>query len=222
MGDIGHPPELLETIRTAFGCGDALGLTIAGLARQGAHGRGAMLWPLPDRDETTLLLAGFAQEVAYGRDGTMLVLLPLGPGDFYGSLVGMSDGDTRIEAVSSGAAAHFSDAAVMRLMEGYAIVAVAITRHLAARLTALRRRMVEAAMLSATGRIAAELLRRSGQGEGGIIRPMPVFAELAASVQSTRETVSRTVSQWEKRGLLRRVEGGLQVVARHRLEDLVY
>ena len=43
---------------------------------------------------------------------------------------------------------------------------------------------------------------------------MPVFSDFAISVQSTRETVSNTVSQLEKRGLLKRVEGGLQVVAR--------
>jgi len=108
------------------------------------------------------------------------------------------------------------------LMESYSCVGVAITRHLAGRLAAMRQRMVEVAMLSATGRIAAELLRRSRAGPDRVIRPMPVFAELAVTVQSTRETVSRTVSQWEKRGLVRRVDGGLEVVAPHRLEELVY
>ena len=212
----------LTAIRSAFGCGESLAATISALARHSAHVRGAMLWPLPGRDETTLLTAGTAQEVAYGRDGAMLVLLPLAAGDFYGGLAGAGDSDAQVEATADGAGAHFASDAVVRLMESYSCVAVAITRHLATRLAAMRRRMVEAAMLSATGRIAAELLRRSQAGKDRTISPMPVFAELAVAVQSTRETVSRTISQWEKRGLVLRVEGGLQVVAPHRLEELVY
>lgn len=222
---MGEPPSQegdLGAIRAAFGCGPALAGTIAAMARGSAHDRGALLWPLPDRDETSLLTAGAAQEVAYGRDGAMLVLLPIAPGDFYGALVAPDVDAARVEALSDGAAAHFSGAAVIRLMESYSCVGVAITRHLAGRLAAMRQRMVEAAMLSATGRVAAELLRRARHAPDRVIRPMPVFAELAVSVQSTRETVSRTVSQWEKRGLVRRVDGGLEVVAPHRLEELVY
>lgn len=212
----------LGPIRTAFGCGPALAGTIAAMARGSAHNRGELLWPLPDRDETSLLIAGAAQEVAYGRDGAMLVLLPIAPGDFYGALIAPDADAARVEALSQGAAAHFSGAAVIRLMESYSCVGVAITRHLAGRLAAMRQRMVEAAMLSATGRVAAELLRRSRSAPDRVIRPMPIFAELAVTVQSTRETVSRTVSGWEKRGLVKRVEGGLAVVAPHRLEELVY
>lgn len=222
MGPSVKSAEMVGTICAAFGCNEVLGGTILALARAAEHEGGAMLWPTAGRDETTLLIAGRAHEVAYGRDGAMLVLLPLEAGDFYGSLAGSGDGDTRVEAVDRGRTAHFTDAAMIRLMEGYACVAVAITRHLAGRLATLRRRMVEAAMLSATGRIAAELLRRADAAGGDMIRPMPVMTELATLVQSTRETVSRSVSQWEKRGLLRRVDGGLQIVARHRLEELVY
>lgn len=222
MGDTGYDVEAMTAIRSAFGCGEALGTTIAALARNGEHERGALLWPLPDRDETTLLTSGTAQEVAYGRDGSMLVLLSLARGDFYGDLVGTADGDAQVEATSRGSGAHFSQAAVLRLMESYSCVGLAINRHLAARLARLRRRMVEATLLSVTGRIAAELLRRASVDQDRTIRPTPVFAELAVAVQSTRETVSRTVSQLEKRGVLKRVEGGLQVVAPHRLEELVY
>lgn len=212
----------LAVFRSAFGCGPDLAETIALMARGSGHDRGAMLWPLPDRAETSLLTCGGAQEVAYGRDGAMLVLLPLGPGDFYGDLVAVDEAGARVEATSTGTAAHFSGEAVVRLMESYSCVGVAITRNLANRLSAMRRRMVEAAMLSVSGRIAAELLRRAQGQPDRVIRPVPVFAELATSVQTTRETVSRTVSQWEKRGLVRRVEGGLEIAAPHRLEELVY
>lgn len=222
MGELGHSESALAVVRAAFGCGDGLARTITSLARHGDHPRGAQLWPLDGRDETTLLLRGQAHEVAYGREGAMLVLLPLVPGDFYGSMAGSGDSETVVEAVTDGAGAHFGDGAVVRLMESYSCVAVAFARHLSSRLATMRRRMVEAAMLSATGRIAAELLRRAKAGDDQVIRPMPIFSELATTVQSTRETVSRTVSQLEKRGVVKRVDGGLQVVAPHRLEELVY
>jgi CRP/FNR family transcriptional regulator, cyclic AMP receptor protein len=222
MGHSGKSESDLAIFRGAFGCSDGLAQTIATLARKGVHPRGARLWPLTDREGTSLLLRGQAQEVAYGREGAMLVLLPLDPGDFYGDLAGSGENEAQVEATSDGAAAHFASGAVVRLMESYSCVAVAFTRHLSNRLATMRRRMVEAAMLSATGRIAAELLRRSRSGDDRTIRPTPVFSELAAAVQSTRETVSRTVSQLEKRGIVKRVDGGLHVVAPHRLEELVY
>lgn len=222
MGQSDIPGQALAVIRSAFGCGESLAVTIAALSRADSHSGGAMLWPLPDRDETTVLIRGAAQEVAYGRDGSLIVLLPIAPGDFYGDLVGSDAGHGQVEATSDGVGAHFSSGAVVRLMESYSCVGVAITRHLSGRLAVMRRRMVQAAMLSATGRIAAELLRRADASNDHTIRPTPVFSDFAITVQSTRETVSRTVSQLEKRGVIRRIDGGLQIVAPHRLEEMVY
>jgi CRP-like cAMP-binding protein len=215
--------ESLAAIRSAFACDEALAETIAAAAREGRMGRGSVLWPLPDRDETTLLTAGRAAELAYGREGAALVLHTILPGEFYGNLLGSSsDGATQVEAVIDSVGAHFATGSVLRLMETYSCIAMALARQMTARIEAMRRRMVESALLSATGRIAAELLRRAETAPDRTIRPMPVLAELAVQVQSTRETVSRTISQWEKRGLVKRTNDGLQIVARHRLEELVY
>lgn len=217
-------PESLAAVRLAFGCGEALGRTIAALGRESAMVRGGLLHPLEDRDETGLIAAGRAAEMAYGRDGGVLVLHQFGPGELYGSLITGSAGTgaAQVEALSDGRAAHFSTGTLVRLMESYSCVGLAVTRQLSLRIEAMRQRMVESAMLSATGRIAAEILRQAKAAADMTIRPTPVFSEVALSVKSTRETVSRTVSGWEKRGIVRRVEGGLQVVAPHRLEELVY
>lgn len=214
----------LAVLRRAFGCEADLASSILTCAREGALPRGAVLWPIPGRDETTLVTTGLVQEVAYGRDGGMLVLHQVEPGEFYGSLVGTSsvESSAQVEAVVDSQGVHFATVTILRLMESYACVGVAITRQLAARIDAMRVRMVETAMLSATGRICAELLRRARRSPDLTIRPLPVLAELAVTVQSTRETVSRTVSQLEKRGILRREAGGLVVVAPHRLEEQVY
>lgn len=214
----------LGVIGAAFGCGEALARTIGALGRGTGFTEGQQLYPLPGREETSLITAGLAREVAYGRDGGLLVLHMVAPGEFYGSLVGLGDGEgaAQVEAARHGRALHYGGEAVVRLMETYPGVGVAIARQLARRLAALRQRMVETAMLSASGRICAEIKRLAEAAEDRVIRPMPVFAELAQRVQSTRETVSRTVSQLERRGVLRRQDGGLAVVAMHRLEELIY
>ncbi len=213
-------------VQQAFGCGTALAGTIAALGRDGAHVRGALLWPRGESDDhgaAGLLTLGWAAELAYGRDGAVLVLHALQQGEFFGEVVGSgTQGETRVEALSDGAAMLFAPSALDRLMESYPLVALAMARHLSARIAAMRQRMLETALLSATGRIAAEPLRQSRAAEDGVIRPLPVWSELAVIVQSTRETVSRTVSALEKRGIVSRVDGGLAVIAPHRLEELVY
>ncbi|MFM5886337.1 MAG: Crp/Fnr family transcriptional regulator [Novosphingobium sp.] len=210
-------------IAAAFACDAALAGTIASLAHESAMAKGAVLWPLPDRDETTVIVSGQAREVAYGQDGSVLQLSLLGRGDLYGSLMGGGEGSAaQTEGLSEGRGAHFTTPTLIRLMDSYGSVARAINRQLSSRLEALRRRMVEATLLSVGGRICAELLRRAAAGEDRTIRPMPVMSELAVSVRSTRETVSRTISQLERRGLVKRVEGGLQIVAPHRLQEQVY
>jgi CRP-like cAMP-binding protein len=210
-------------IREAFGCGDPLVKVIAGLCHLAEAPAGAQLYPREDAGDTVLLLAGQAREVAYGRNGGLLVLHRLAEGEFYGMLVGLEAGDAppQVEGDSATRGAHFTGAALVRLMESYSCVALAVSRQLARRLEQLRLRMTETVLLSAVGRVCAELSRLAAADGERIIRPVPVFTELAVSTQTTRETVSRTVSQLESRGIVKRVNGGLKLVAPHRLEELI-
>jgi CRP-like cAMP-binding protein len=83
--------------------------------------------------------------------------------------------------------------------------------------------MIEAYTLSAKGRICAELSRLSrviGKApDTRIIRPNPVFVDLAQRVNSTRETVSRTVSDLQKKGILAREPGAIIIKNPTRLRD---
>jgi CRP/FNR family transcriptional regulator, cyclic AMP receptor protein len=51
---------------------------------------------------------------------------------------------------------------------------------------------------------------------------MVTLSTFALHVQSTRETVSRTISALEKRGIIKRDGDALTVVAPHRLEELIF
>ena len=100
---------------------------------------------------------------------------------------------------------------------------LALARLLARRVHHTTQRMFELSALSATGRVYAELLRisePSDNGETRYIRPKPTWTVLAQRVNTSRETASRTISDLEKRGLLRRVEGGFELVDPDQLSRL--
>ena len=89
----------------------------------------------------------------------------------------------------------------------------AIANDLARCLKTMMERYIEALTLSAKGRVCAELYRLAYpigvQPEHMIVRPNPVFVELAIRINSTRETVSRAVSELQKKGVLVRETGAL-------------
>lgn len=95
-------------------------------------------------------------------------------------------------------------------------LAEAVARDLALRLNMMTTRLVEAITLSAPGRVCAELMRLSTrvgvEPMMSIVRPNPIFSELALRVSSTRETVSRTVSDLVKDGVLKRETGALLIL----------
>jgi len=96
---------------------------------------------------------------------------------------------------------------------------------LAARLEGMTSRLIEAVTLSSPGRVCAELMRLSQpigiDPDKLIIRPMPVFVELAFRINIARETVSRTVSDLQKDGVLSREPGSILIHNPKALRDLM-
>lgn len=86
-------------------------------------------------------------------------------------------------------------------------------------------RLVGFATLSAPGRVCAELVRNSRpigkQPEYSIIRPCPIFIEMACYINSARETVSRTINGLINAGILRRDPGALIILEPQRLQDKI-
>ena len=89
------------------------------------------------------------------------------------------------------------------------------SQDLAMRLEVMTNRLIEAVALSAKGRVCAELMRLSEPigitPDKLIIRPLPVFVDLAVRINSTRETVSRTVNKLQKKGVLSREPGSIVI-----------
>ena len=172
---------------------------------------------------TYLVVVGRAQALVYGLEGQMVLLHEFAPGDFFGAIAEArpEPEDADVVAVEDVRAAVFGGPDFLDLIEAHGCVGLAVSRVLLRQLRAASSRMAERTTLSAAGRVHAELLRLARLGDGRTIRPAPVLAALAVRVHSTRETVSRTISALERRGVIRREADALVIVAPRRLEEMV-
>jgi CRP/FNR family transcriptional regulator, cyclic AMP receptor protein len=218
-------PSTLETIARAFGCSISLAAVIKDRAEfRQYQTRDKLIANGEAVSHAFLIIDGRAREIALSVDGRVVLVQDFGPGDFFGeaSILEEALATEDVIAVEITDAARFRSQDLIALIENYSCVALAYSKAMTRRLHQTRRKMVEGATLSASGRVHAELLRQ-GQASGCfIIRPAPVLTEFAMVIQSTRETVSRTISALEKRGIIRRDPDSLTIVAPHRLEELIY
>lgn len=171
-----------------------------------------------------IVISGRAKALVFAIDGRLVLVEEFQMGDLFGEggLFGQAATLSDVAAVEDVLAGTFPNHVFVGLMENYASIAFAISCLLTARLNAITRRLIEGATLSAAGRIHAELLRQARAGHAMTIRPGPVLSVFAQQVLSTRETVSRTINALQKRGIIRRDEDSLTIIAPHRLEELIY
>jgi CRP/FNR family transcriptional regulator, cyclic AMP receptor protein len=227
MAEMGKE-DRLSVIMAAFGCGPDVAETIDAKAHVLSHdANSTILWRGEESEHACLMLAGRAQAVSYSASGQLILLYTYGPGDLFGEGAALGTapsgaGDGQIVATTQASISHFQNHIFIGLIESYGAVALAVSRLLTKRLNQTTQRMIEVSTLSTAGRIHNELLRQARAGSDMTIRPAPVLSEFALLIQSTRETVSRTINQLEKRGIIKRDETGLTIVAPHRLEDEVF
>ena len=215
----------LPVIQQAFGCAPSLALVIDERAHYKQYQpREKLIASGETVRNAFLIVAGRAHEMALSLDGRQILVQEFGVGDLFGeaAILGEHSASEEIIAIHLTEAGQFRAGDLVGLIENYSCVALAFSKLITQKLRQTRRRLVEGATLSASGRIHSELLRQARASADNIITPAPVLSEFALLVQSTRETVSRTISQLEKRGIIKRDGKTLEVVAPHRLEELIY
>jgi CRP-like cAMP-binding protein len=220
------PAEFAQTVLgETFACTPATAAALVAKARLRAFpAHGTIIAGEAANTQVHVLVDGHARMSAYAIDGRLVAIEDYLRGDLMGEggLFEREKTSHPVAAVVTSQSAAFGHATFLDLMTNYSCVGLAVSRRLIARLSRVTQRMVEGATLSATGRIHAELLRQAQAQADLTIRPAPVLAQFALQVQSTRETVSRTINALEKRGIITRDEHSLRVVAPHRLEELIY
>ena len=217
--------DLVATFGRHFGCAADVAAQMASASRHSSYPPRAVTLGLGARNEQVhVMLSGRARARAISLEGRQAVLEEYQAGGMFGeqALLGQHDLDLEIIAVDAVRAAAMMAHVMMTLMATHPAVAIAVSRQLIARLAAQNARLAGNTTLSATGRIHAEILRMGRESGDLCISPAPVLSQLALRVQSTRETVSRTIAALQRRGIIERDEHSLRIVAEHRLEELIY
>ena len=209
-------------VQQVFACSAEVASSICARASDRRYPARSLILRQGDRaGETYLLVDGRAQALLYGAEGQLVLLQEFAPGDIFGAIAQLESDPhpADITAVEAARAAVFAALDFLTLIETHGCVALTVTRMLLKQLRAATGRIAERTTLSAVARVYAELLRLAGEAQ--VIRPAPVLAALAVRINSTRETVSRTINALERRGVIRRDPDALVILARRRLEDLV-
>lgn len=216
--------ELDRFLQTVFVCSAETAASIGRRAVDKRYPFRAIIVKQGDRAGSTFLLVeGRAHALSCGIEGQLVLLHEFLPGDFFGAIAqaGPEPEDADVIAVEESRAALFLALDFIALIEAHSCVGLAVSRALLRQLRASANRVLERTTLSAAGRIYAELLRLARLGDGRSIRPAPVMSKLALRVNSTRETVSRTINALERRGIVRREKNALIIVAPQRLEEMI-
>ena len=220
---VAEATDLLKAIRDALGCSPEVAGALAARATERRYPARAMILRCgDDASHAWLVVAGRAHALVYGLDGQLVLIHEYRPGDLFGALaVETWPVEADVVAADPTSAACVPAGDFVMLVDRHGSLGLLLARSLLGQLRATSARMVDRTTLSAPGRVHAELLRLARLGDGKAIRPAPVHAALAVRVQSTRETVSRAVSALERRGIVRREDDALIIVAVQRLEELV-
>ncbi|MDB2439261.1 Crp/Fnr family transcriptional regulator [Hellea sp.] len=174
-----------------------------------------------------VVMSGRAKAVSYSENGTETWLGRFSEGEFFGhiSLLTEKPVNFEISAETDISALIIPVKAMREMLNENGDISSALIKDLALRLDLMTRRLVEALTLSAKGRVCAELMRLSNpigiDPEKHIIRPNPIFVELALRISSSRETVSRTVSELQKKGIVSREPGALIIQNTDRLKAAI-
>lgn len=212
----------LELVSSAFGCAPPTSQQLAHSGRMKCFAPRAYLIRQGDCGATTFLIViGRAQAILHSAEGHTILLDEYSRGDLFGAFaqVNPDPQEADVLAIDEVRAFLVETTSLIRLAEQHGEIGLALSRLLLKRLRATSTRIYERAAISARGRVCAELLRLARHGDGTTIRPLPVLSDLALRLGTTRETVSRTVSALERRGILSRETDSFILVAPRRLEE---
>ena len=172
------------------------------------------------------IIQGRARATIYSEGGREVSYRDIEPGDIFGELASI-DGKVRSASVVAREAiraARLSGAAFRDLVDAEPGLAWALLEHLSAQMRCLTERVYEFSTLLVRKRLIRELLRLAEPMESshiaGAIRPAPTHVELAASISTHREAVSREMSALAKKGLIQKRSGVLLLSDMPALERL--
>lgn len=213
--------EWLSAISAVFGCSDALA---AALGREMSYASAAHKTVIAHQGDQAqhcwLILDGTVRVQLIGWDGQRVQLAYHGPGEIFGAYPHATACRADIIANGNVQMLRIATPALVSLAESHAPIACGLSRLLARQLDMALDRMAARTTLSAAGRVHCELLRLAD--DDNRIDPVPTVTALALSVNTSRETASRTIAALERRGIVSRDGQAMTIQARRMLQEMVF
>jgi len=183
---------------------------------------------LSETRDVIFVVAGKVRVLSHSAAGREISFDDVEAGGFLGEIAAI-DGLPRsasVAAVEDGTLIAFLAPKPFRdLVTGHPDLAIAVMKRLCRVVRVTTDRVMELSTLGANNRVHAELLRlaKRGRMEGAaaVIAPIPVHADIASRVSTTRETVARVLNDLAREGLVERRTDALVVRDVPRLEQLV-
>lgn len=172
---------------------------------------------------------GVARIMIYSASGREVALDDVEAGGFFGELAAFDGGprSASVLAVTDCWIASLPAARFLALLEERPALGLMVMRRMSRVIRAATERILELSTLGANNRVQAEVLRQAvaaGVDDSGraVIHPIPIHADIASRVSTTRETVARVLNDLARKGMVTRERGGLIVHDIRALERLVH
>lgn len=180
-----------------------------------------------DSRDVYFITKGVARVVNFSMSGREIAFDDLKEGAVFGELAAV-DGEPRsanVVAVVNTTVGIMHPTVFRGVLEDYPAVSMTLMIRLTQMVRMSVERIMDLSTLGANNRVYAELLRlaKASVADDGSARvnPIPIHADLASRVSTTRETVARVMSDLSRKGLVRREGNVLILTDTERLTDMV-
>lgn len=181
-----------------------------------------------DSRDVYFVISGRVRVVNHSLSGREIAFHEMDAGDYFGELAAI-DGRPRsatVVALTDSLLASISPDTFNNLLHDHPEMTIDVLRELAQFVRVSTDRIMELSTLGAHNRVHSEILREAralaSEGDNSArITPIPVHADIASRVSTTRETVARVLSDLAKQGLVTREKNALVVSDLDQLEKIV-
>lgn len=180
-----------------------------------------------DSTDIYFVASGRVRIVDYSLAGREITFDDIDEGGYFGELAAL-DGAPRsasVVATKPTLTASLDAAAFREVLISHPPIAMALLQRLARVIRQSTGRIMDLSSLGANNRIYAELLREARGGgissNRAAIRPIPLHADLAGRVSTTRETVARVLNDLARKRIVQRERGALVILDVRRLSAMV-
>ena len=178
-------------------------------------------------NDVCFVTEGSVRVVNFSLSGREVTLDDLHAGGYFGELAAL-DGEPRsasVQALSECQIAFLTPESFNNVLKTHPEIAIKVMRNMASIIRTSTERIMDLSTLGANNRVHAELLRQAIPNISGdntaAISPIPVHADIASRVSTTRETVARVLNELARQGIVDREKDALVIVDVKSLQSMV-